>query len=234
MTLRCLIIDDEPSSQLVLKTFIADAGFLELCGIANNAVEALNLLQQHADIDLLFLDINMPKISGLTFYKSLQNPPHVIFTTAYSQYAIEGFEVNAIDYLLKPFSFDRFFKAVNKVIENQSGKEGKNHEDSFVLIKSSKTLHKVNPNDILFIEALGDYVKVHLETSYILTNNTFTAVLESLPELVFIRTHKSFAINFEKMNSLEGNLITISNHKIPIGQKYKTEFLNMINTGKKL
>ena len=108
MTLRCLIIDDEPSSQLVLKTFIADVGFLELCGIANNAVEALNLLKDNADIDLLFLDINMPKISGLTFYKSLQNPPHVIFTTAYSQYAIEGFEVNAIDYLLKPFSFDRF------------------------------------------------------------------------------------------------------------------------------
>lgn len=234
MTLRCLIIDDEPSSQLVLKTFIADVGFLELCGIANNAVEAMNLLQDHTDIDLLFLDINMPKISGLTFYKSLQNPPHVIFTTAYSQYAIEGFEVNAIDYLLKPFSFDRFFKAVNKVIENQSGKELKNHEDSFILIKSSKTLHKVNPNDILFIEALGDYVKVHLETSYILTNNTFSSVLESLPELMFIRTHKSFAINFAKMNSLEGNLITINHHKIPIGQKYKAAFLSMINTGKKL
>ncbi|MFH6769467.1 LytTR family DNA-binding domain-containing protein [Gaetbulibacter aquiaggeris] len=234
MTLRCLIIDDEPSSQLVLKTFIADVGFLELCGIANNAVEAMNLLQDHTDIDLLFLDINMPKISGLTFYKSLQNPPHVIFTTAYSQYAIEGFEVNAIDYLLKPFSFDRFFKAVNKVIENQSGKELKNHEDSFILIKSSKTLHKVNPNDILFIEALGDYVKVHLETSYILTNNTFSSVLESLPELMFIRTHKSFAINFAKMNSVEGNLITINHHKIPIGQKYKAAFLSMINTGKKL
>jgi DNA-binding LytR/AlgR family response regulator len=234
MTLRCLIIDDEPSSQLVLKTFIADVGFLELCGIANNAVEALNLLQQHADIDLLFLDINMPKISGLTFYKSLQNPPHVIFTTAYSQYAIEGFEVNAVDYLLKPFSFDRFFKAVNKVIENQSGQEVKNHEDSFILIKSSKTLHKVNPSDILFIEALGDYVKVHLETSYLLTNNTFTSVLESLPELVFIRTHKSFAINFAKMNSLEGNLITINDHKIPIGQKYKADFLSIINAGKKI
>ena len=234
MTLRCLIIDDEPSSQLVLKTFIADVGFLELCGIANNAVEGLNLLKQHADIDLLFLDINMPKISGLTFYKSLQNPPHVIFTTAYSQYAIEGFEVNAVDYLLKPFSFDRFFKAVNKVIENQSGQEVKNHEDSFILIKSSKTLHKVNPSDILFIEALGDYVKVHLETSYLLTNNTFTSVLESLPELVFIRTHKSFAINFAKMNSLEGNLITINDHKIPIGQKYKADFLSIINAGKKI
>ena len=147
MTLRCLIIDDEPSSQLVLKTFIADVGFLELCGIANNAVEALNLLQQHSDIDLLFLDINMPKISGLTFYKSLQNPPHVIFTTAYSQYAIEGFEVNAVDYLLKPFSFDRFFKAVNKVVEKQTGNELNNNEEAFILIKSSKTLHKVNPID---------------------------------------------------------------------------------------
>lgn len=234
MTLRCLIIDDEPSSQLVLKTFISDVGFLKLCGIANNAIEALNLLKMHTDIDLLFLDINMPKISGLTFYKSLQNPPNVIFTTAYSQYAVDGFEVSAIDYLLKPFSFDRFFKAVNKALENQNGKETKIQEEPFILIKSSKTLHKVNPNDILFIEALGDYVKIHLQTSYLLTNNTFTAVLELLPESMFIRTHKSFAINFEKMNSLEGNLITINNHKIPVGQKYKADFLSIINTGKKL
>ncbi|MGK0253723.1 MAG: two-component system response regulator LytT [Mariniflexile sp.] len=229
MTLRCLIIDDEPSSQLVLKTFIADVGFLELCGIANNAVEALHLLKQHADIDLLFLDINMPKISGLTFYKSLQNPPHVIFTTAYSQYAIEGFEVNATDYLLKPFSFDRFYAAVNKVFEKKIPNEINQTGDHFILIKSNKTLHKIKAEDILFIEAFGDYVKVHLADKYILTNATFISVLNLLSKNLFIRTHKSFAINFIKMENIIGNQITIITHKIPIGQKYKTAFLTFVN-----
>ena len=235
-TIPILLVEDDNIDAKTVKRALQEIHILNPLVTVQNGIEALEYLNDSTQKrpGIILLDINMPKISGLTFYKSLQNPPHVIFTTAYSQYAIEGFEVNAIDYLLKPFSFDRFFKAVNKVIENQSGQEVKNHEDSFILIKSSKTLHKVNPSDILFIEALGDYVKVHLETSYLLTNNTFTSVLESLPELVFIRTHKSFAINFAKMNSLEGNLITINDHKIPIGQKYKADFLSIINAGKKI
>ena len=229
MTLSCLIIDDEPSSQLVLKTFIVDVGFIDLVGIANNAVEALNLLNQNPDIDLLFLDINMPKISGLTFYKSLQNPPSVIFTTAYSQYAVQGFEVNATDYLLKPFSFDRFLSAVNKVVEKKHVNEFTQTGDHFILIKSNKTLHKINSENILFIEAFGDYVKVHLLDKYILTNATFTSVLEKLPRNIFVRTHKSFAINFIKMENIVGNQVTIIAHKIPIGQKYRTEFFTFVN-----
>jgi len=232
MKINCLIIDDEPSSQLVLKKFISDVDFLELKGVCSNAVDAIQVLKQNQTIDLLFLDINMPKISGLTFYKSLQNPPEVIFTTAYPQYAVDGFEVNAIDYLLKPFSFERFFTAVNKVIEKKFPSDPKSDSEHFIMIKSSKTLHKINSKDILFIEALGDYVKVHLEDQYILTNATFTSILETLPKQIFIRTHKSFAINFKKMNSLSGNQITIKNHKIPIGQKYKAEFFYFINQNK--
>jgi DNA-binding LytR/AlgR family response regulator len=232
MKINCLIIDDEPSSQIVLKKFIADVEFLELMGVCNNAIDAIHELKQNQTIDLLFLDINMPKISGLTFYKSLQNPPEVIFTTAYPQYAVEGFEVNAIDYLLKPFSFDRFFTAVNKVVEKKSINGNHSEKDHFMLIKSNKTLYKIYSENILFIEACGDYVKVHLEDKFIMTNATFTSVLESLPNPVFIRTHKSFAINFDKMNSVSGNQVNIKNHKIPIGQKFKIEFLDLINQNK--
>lgn len=232
MKINCLIIDDEPSSQMVLKKFIGDVDFLELVGVCNNAIEAIQKLKENQTIDLLFLDINMPKISGLTFYKSLQNPPEVIFTTAYPQYAVDGFEVSAIDYLLKPFSFDRFFTAVNKVLEKQLPNDSRTESNPFIIIKSSKILHKISTNDILYIEAFGDYVKVHLKDKFIMTNATFTSVFESLPQPIFVRTHKSFAINFKKMDSIDGNQINIKNHKIPIGQTYRTEFLTFVNNTK--
>jgi DNA-binding LytR/AlgR family response regulator len=228
MQINCIIIDDEPSSQIVLKAFIADVPFLKLICVCNNAIEATEVLNKNNNIKLLFLDINMPKISGLSFYKSLQNPPDVIFTTAYSEYALDGFEVNAIDYLLKPFSFNRFFKAVNKVLEKQSQQENNNIEDDFILIKSNKVLHKITPNDILYVEAFGDYVKLHLEHTYIMTNSTFTNILKLLPKQ-FVRTHKSYAINLKKMNSLAGNQITIGNRTVPIGQTYKADFLKSFN-----
>jgi len=229
MKIKCLIIDDEPSSQNVLKKFISDVDFLELSGTCNNAIEALQMLKEDNVIDLLFLDINMPKISGLTFYKSLQNPPEVIFTTAYPQYAVRGFEVNAIDYLLKPFSFDRFFTAINKVVEKICTQTVKTNQDHYLLIKSNKTIYKIDSKTVLFIEAYGDYVKVYLEDKFILTNCTFTAVLDSLPKNDFIRTHKSFAVNFKQLKAVSGNQISVSSYKIPIGQKYKAEFLNFIN-----
>lgn len=229
MKINCLIIDDEPSSQTVLKNFIENIDFLELMGVCANTFEALEVLNKSQNIDLLFLDVNMPKVSGLTFYKSLQNPPDVIFTTAYPQYAVEGFEVNALDYLLKPFSFERFFTAVNKIIEKKYTNDKALEEDHYLLIKSNKTLFKIFSKKILFIEALGDYVKIHLEDKYILTNATFTSILESLPKKLFARTHKSFAINLRKLTSISGNQISINEFKIPIGQKYKEEFMSYIN-----
>ncbi len=227
MNINCIIIDDEPSSQTILKKFIADVDFLHLVGICNNAIEAVKLLNTKHDINLMFLDINMPKISGLTFLKSLQNPPDVIFTTAYPQYAVDGFEVNAIDYLLKPFSFERFFIATNKVFEKQGVKKINN--DSFLLIKSNKTIHKINPKNIEYIEALGDYVKLHLQNSFILTNSTFSSILKKLKTHKFIQTHKSFAINLEKMNRINGNQVFLKTHSVPIGQKYKPAFLKILN-----
>ncbi len=227
MTINCLIIDDEPSSQAVLKTFINDIPFLEVFAVCNNAIDAIDILSENQNIDLLFLDINMPKLSGLNFYKSLNNPPEVIFTTAYSQFALDGFEVNAIDYLLKPFSFERFLKAVNKLVAKNSSKNNTQEHD-FLIIKANKVLHKLAPDSILYVEAFGDYVRIHQENNLIITNSTFTNILKLLPSQ-FVRCHKSFAINLKKMNSLAGNVITIGDKTVPIGQKYKTDFLNSLN-----
>ena len=226
MNIKCLIIDDEPSAQVILKNFIEDVSFLELYSTCNNAIEALKIIQ-NSNIDLLFLDIKMPKISGLTFYKSLQNPPKVIFTTAYPKYAVDGFEVNAVDFLLKPFSFERFLTSVNKVLTEKNTIEPiANHS---ILLKSNKTIHKIASKDILFIEAYGDYVKVNTKDKLIVTNKTFSSTLDLLPKSTFIRTHKSFAINLNVINSVSGNRISINNHTIPIGQKYKLNFLNFFN-----
>lgn len=225
MKLNCLIVDDEPSSQSILKIFCEDVDFLNVIKICNNALEAMSILNSQNDIDLLFLDINMPKLSGLNFYKSLLNPPDVIFTTAYSEFALEGFEVNAIDYLLKPFSFERFLAAVNKALNKK--KSEKNSDDT-IIIKANKVLHQVHPDDILFVEAFGDYVKVHQENTVITTNSTFTNILKILPKQ-FVRCHKSFAINLKKMNSLAGNVITIGDKTVPIGQTYKSDFLKSLN-----
>jgi len=227
MKINCIIIDDEPSSQNIIKKFIDDIDFLNLVGVCNNAVEGLEKLTSTSTIDLIFLDINMPKITGLTFYKSLKNPPDVIFTTAYSQYAVDGFEVSAIDYLLKPFSFERFYIATSKVLEKTNTKN-KNEISKYLLIKSNKTLHKVYTATILYIEAYGDYVKVHLKDHFIVTNSTFTSILKLLPEDTFIRTHKSFAVNSELINSINGNKITMNTYSVPIGQKYKSLFLKFV------
>lgn len=221
---NCIIVDDELSSQRVLEHFIVDTKILNLKTICNNTNEAFKYLQLHTDIDLLFLDINMPKQSGIDFYKQLINPPLVIFTTAYPQYAIEGFEVNAIDYLLKPIAYERFLTAINKVLNAQKTTMA----DDFIILNENKTLHKVYFQDILFVEAFGDYVKVHLEHKIIITLSTFTKFLDQLPK-IFLRTHKSFCINLNHMNSISGNQIKVRTHQVPIGQSYKQSVLKALN-----
>ena len=221
--INCIIIDDEPSSQNVLEQFVENIDYLVLKKVCNHAVEAKKVLEEEK-IDLLFLDINMPLISGLEFYKSLKEPPLVIFTTAYSEYAVEGFEVNATDYLLKPFSFDRFLVAVNKAkdILTQNGDK--------LLLKADKKLHLINFDDILFINSLGDYVKVYYNSSFLITYSKLSSLIERLPKNKFIQVHKSYVINFQKIDVIEGNHILIQENKIPIGQKYKSNFTNKLNS----
>ncbi|RZN79418.1 MAG: response regulator transcription factor [Winogradskyella sp.] len=223
-TISCIIVDDELSSQKVLQHFITETEVLELKQICNNAAEAFKYLQLNTAIDLLFLDINMPKQTGLDFYKSLQRPPAVIFTTAYPQYAVEGFEVNATDYLLKPFPYERFLTAINKVLNEKLLQP----KQDFIILKENKALHKVFFSDITIIEAFGDYVKVHMEDKTIVTHSTFSGFIAQLPAY-FIRVHKSFSINLNKMNHLSGNQITVDSHNVPIGQTYKVQVLKALN-----
>lgn len=223
MKINCLIIDDEPSSLNVLKNYIQHLDFLNLIDEFSNAIDAMEFLSRNNSIDLIFLDINMPKISGLSFYQSLQNPPAVIFTTAYSEHAVEAFNVSAIDYLLKPFSFDRFLTAVNKFKQTRT-EQKPSIDDSPIFIKSDKKLYKLAPKSIYYIEAFGDYVKVHLEDRFLLTYNTFKNVLNDLPS-TFIKIHKSYAINIEKATSIEGNRVVVNDQLLPIGETFKSSFL---------
>lgn len=224
LKINCLIVDDELSSQKVLEHFIQDTDVLCLKAICNNTAEAFKHLQLHNDIDLLLLDIHMPKQSGLDFYAALKHPPLVIFTTAYPQYAVEGFEVNAVDYLLKPISYERFLTGINKVLQL---KDKQDTSDTFIMLKENKSLHKVYFKDILYLEAFGDYVKVVQKEKTIVTHSTFKNIIKNLPE-GFLRIHKSYSINLAHMNLLSGNQINIDTFTLPIGQTYKQKVLNAL------
>jgi DNA-binding LytR/AlgR family response regulator len=227
MKINCIIVDDEPSSREILEKYVGDCFSLNMIKTCKNAFEASEAINNF-NVQLIFLDINMPKLSGMKFYKSLANPPFVIFTTAYSEFAVEGFEVNAIDYLLKPFPFERFLKAVNKAIDNLKDISKYNFNTDFILFRSDKKIHRVNINEIYYLESIGDYVKVFLKEKMIVVHDTFQNLLNQLPENCFARVHKSHAIALNKFETIEGNMIKINNKSIPIGQTYRNDFLNLI------
>jgi len=224
MSITCIIVEDEPVSQDVLTHYIADIPKLNLVAVCNNAIEASEFLMNHK-VDLLFLDINMPKLSGLDFLKTLQNPPLVIFTTAYSEYALEGYEVNAVDYLLKPFSFDRFLKAVNKAAERLQKPDNETNSETFILLKADKKIHKVKISEIIYLESMGDYVKVIFENQVLIVHDTLQNLQNNLPDNLFSKVHKSFVISTAHLKFIDGNMINIGTAEIPIGQKYKNDFL---------
>lgn len=238
MILQCIIIDDEPLARTGLKEYIQDVEFLQLAGAFDNPMKAIDTLMQQK-IDLVFLDIQMPRITGLEFLKTLAQPPQVIFTTAYPQYAVEGFELNAVDYLLKPFSFERFWKAVirAKSLREPAGQPaatGAGAEPDYCFIKSDNKLIKINYDDILFIEALQNYVAVHtIEKKYI-TYLTFRSMGEYLPPGRFVRTHKSFIVAAAKVESIEGNDIRIGQHHIPISRTERETVLQQLLQGRLL
>jgi DNA-binding LytR/AlgR family response regulator len=211
-----MIIDDEPLARDVLQSYVTDTPNLTLSAIAKNALEAIELLEKH-EVDVLFLDINMPKLSGLSFYKSLDTKPLVVFTTAYSEHAVEGFEVDAIDYLLKPFSFERFLKAVHKVRQKLSSQT----TEDFIMLKADKKTYKVSFEEILYFESIGDYVKAHLQDKTLIIADTLRKLEEVLPERQFMRVHKSYLIATTHIEYLEGNQIKLKETKIPIGQSYR-------------
>lgn len=224
-----LIIDDEPIAHRIIENFCNNLPHLEKVGNCYNAFEAMPFLNQNT-VDLLFLDINMPKLSGFDFLKTLVNPPKIIVTTAYKEFALEGYELNISDYLLKPFSFERFVKAINKTIntiEDKNTKSGlhtpetKSDTVSGFFIKGNKKHHQIHFEDILFIEAYGHYSKIYLKEEMIISPQKISTLEELLVGFNFIRTHKSFIVAKNKIKQIEGNRILINQYKIPIGQTYK-------------
>ncbi|HYH57422.1 MAG TPA: response regulator transcription factor [Anseongella sp.] len=223
MKISCIIVEDEPASQDILKQYVARVARLELLRVCSHALEATEVLSRQ-EVQLMFLDINMPGISGIGFYKALTNPPHVIFTTAYSEYALEGFEVNAIDYLLKPFPFERFLKAVNKFQPDST----QDASGDYILLRADKKTCKIGLREILIIEAMGDYVKVHLPGKMIIVHETLQGIQLRLPAALFARVHKSYIISLERFEYLEGNMLRVASVSIPLGQTYKNSFLDLI------
>lgn len=224
--LKCIIVDDEPASLEVLEHYVKDCPQLNLLKACKNAFEAMDVVREK-EVDLIFLDINMPKLSGMSFYKSLTNPPSVIFTTAYPEYAVEGFEVNALDYLLKPFSFERFLKAVNKA-SDAANSESK-AEAEYILLKADKKVHRILINDITHLMAVGDYVKVFYVENHILVHTTFQDILSKLPDSKIVRVHKSYAVAIDKIEIIEGNMIKLKGCNIAIGSTYRSALLEAIN-----
>ncbi len=232
-TLKCIIADDEPIARQIVANYCDAIPHLEIVAQCKNAFEVLEVLQNEA-IDLLFLDINMPKLSGLSLLKTLQQRPAVIITTAYSEYAIEGFELNVTDYLLKPFSLERFLQAISKVKNTKSLVQevtlSKTEEkQKFIFVKSDKKLLKLNFDAVNYIEAYGNYIKIYTD-KMILVSETLSHFLEKLPNQ-FLRVHKSFIINFEKLKLIDGNRISLQNNsKLPIGKSYRKDLLDRIDS----
>ena len=224
MTINYAIVDDEPIAHRIIEGYANNLSQLNKVGNCYNAFEAINLIQKQK-VDLLFLDINMPKLSGFEFLKTISSPPKIIVTTAYKEFALEGYELDIVDYLLKPYSFERFLRAVNKIQlpNNDTSKISTNtYQDEHLFIKSDKKLHQVFLNDILYIEAYGNYCKIHMENNDLITTLHKISEFETLLSSNFIRVHKSFIISRRKIKSIEGNIIHLKDRQIPIGQTYKS------------
>ena len=228
--LNCIITDDEPIARQILENYVDALPHLNLVASCKNAFEVLEILQEK-EVDILFLDINMPKLSGLSLLKTLQKRPNVIITTAYPEYAIEGFELSVTDYLVKPFSLERFMQAVQKVnkkteIKTTTVIQEKETTNS-IFVKSDKKIIKLNFNEIYYAEAYGNYVKIFAD-KMILTPQTLSDFLNKLSK-DFIRIHKSFIINFKHLKMIDGNQVILQNDaKLPIGKSYKKELLELI------
>jgi DNA-binding LytR/AlgR family response regulator len=229
--ITCLAVDDEPPALDIIKKYIEAIPSLQLAGICNNAVEALAVLQSKT-IDLLFLDIQMPQILGTDFIRTLKNPPRVIFTTAHRKFAIEGFELDAIDYLLKPIPFERFLKAVNKVMdlnlsalnhEPEHAEQKKIHAEHFISFRVDRKNVKVSLDDILYIESLKDYVKVVTKTKNIITKQSIASLEEQLKNVDFMRIHRSYIVAINKIEFYTNELIEIAKHELPISRMYRHE-----------
>lgn len=232
MNIHCLVIDDEPLALDVLSDHISKIPFLTLIGKVRNAFDAIDLIEK-GNIDLVFLDIQMPELTGFELLQSLTKKPLVVFTTAYPKFALESYELDAVDYLVKPISFNRFLKACNKVKQrlvqpfppvHQTGEAFIEATQDFIFVKSEYKTIKIFLNEILFIESMKEYVAFHLKEKKVLSLLSITAVEESLNKEKFVRVHRSFIVSLDKIDSLERNLIRMGNTSITVGENYRDSF----------
>lgn len=235
--IRSIIIDDEPLARKGLREYINDVEFLQMEAEFDSPLKAAKLLSE-GSVQLIFLDIQMPKITGLDFFKILQPAPPVIFTTAFPQYALDGFELNALDYLVKPISFERFLKAALRAkeyyeVRDENLPESKEQaKDDFFFIKADNKLAKICFDDILFAEALQNYVSIHTRTKKYITYLTFKSIEEYLPADRFIKTHKSFIVSASKIDHIDGNEIRIGEHHIPISRSSRDDVMDKLLKGR--
>ena len=223
MKIKCIIIDDEPLAISVIENHLKNFDHVEIVETFNNPLKAYRILEQEK-IDLIFLDINMPQMTGFAFIENLSNKPLIVITTAYREYAVKSFELNILDYLVKPIPFNRFLKTINKVYQqvyvSNTSTDVSLQQEPHIFLKVNKKLIKINLNNILYIESLKDYIKVITILGDYVVHKSLTAITEELPQSNFIRIHRSYTISVNKVIALEGNTVEISNRKIPIGRNY--------------
>ncbi|MFT3823062.1 MAG: LytTR family DNA-binding domain-containing protein [Chitinophagaceae bacterium] len=223
--IRCIITDDEPLARKGLQGYVEKTNFLQLAGVCEDALQLDTLLKQQP-VDLLFLDIEMPYLTGIDFLKNLTNAPQVILTTAYENYAVQGFELNVMDYLLKPVSFERFFKAANKAYDYFRLKQAE--EQDYFFVKTEYKLEKVVFADILFAEAMENYVALYTQDKKLVTHATLKSVQESLPASSFLQPHKSYLVNMQHISAIQGNMLHIGKYEVPVSKYLKEEVLEKI------
>ena len=226
MTYKCLIVDDEPIARKIIADYLADLGEMEIVGQLKNAIETSDFLQQNT-VDILFLDINMPKLSGVQLLKNLKNPPLVIFTTAYSEYAVEAFELEAFDYLVKPIAFERFLKAVNNAKKRLQERTLGQEPPKLFTIKEGKRIYKVDFAAIFLVQAYGDYVRLYTTEKTYITKEKFTVIKKELPPN-FLQVHRSYIINLEHLDYLEGNQVQVNGKKITVSNSYRGTLLDRL------
>lgn len=231
--IRCVIVDDEPPAIRLLKKYIEKVSFLELVTTTTNPLEALQILEKE-NVDLVFLDIQMPNLTGIQLSKIIKKHIKIIFTTAYPQFALESYDLNATDYLLKPFEFERFYKAIKKVEINNSKVEKRSSTNDFVFVKTDgkNNFEKVRIDDILYIEGLKNYVALHLKDNQIITYNTLKSIKENLPDSNFVQIHKSFIVSIYHIEKTTSTSILINNKELPVGDTYRTELFKVLNNYK--
>lgn len=233
--IQCIIVDDEPIAREILENHLKKIEAIEVVGSCKNAVEAFNILNSHS-IDLIFLDINMPEISGLSFAKSINKKIKIIFTTAYREYALDGFDLKAVDYLLKPISFGRLIQSINKYnnenhLDNQEDDRDIIYEKSdFIFVRSDRKMIKINFDELDYIESLSDYLKIHLSNKVIITRETISSIEAKLPKQDFMRIHRSYIVSISKIESFTPEFIEIKNKAIPISRSYKNDVKQRLDT----